>query len=276
MPILRFHHVGDWDAPQIGTAWAPSSLDLPEEAKALVESAWSATSTRSGKKLFNGPMCRLESWAVRGGRMDLAFSRTSYKVFWGTNLSHPELGDRYGRRALANPVGVSPALETDDGFLLLGRRNASVGYYPNRLHPFAGCLEPGDAAAGDGSTAAPAPAPDLFAAVRRELGEELSLSAGDVPLVRCTGIVEDVSLRQPELIFRVRSRLARGDIERRLDRGEHHDSFALPATRAGVEAVLHDPLLTPVGVASLLLWGRTEFGGAWFEAQSPRFVAPAS
>jgi hypothetical protein len=268
MSVLRFHHVGDWDASQISAAWAPSSLDLPEEAQALVEKEWAAAAGRKDKKLFDGPMCRLESWTVHGGRMELTFSRTSYKVFWGTNLCHPDLGDRYGRRALANPVGVSPALETADGFLMLGRRNASVAYYPSRLHPFAGCLEPGDVAPGGES-----PAPDLFAAVRRELGEELSLSDADVPLVRCTGIVEDVSLRQPELIFRVHSRLTRLEIESRLDRGEHHDSFALPATRQGVEAVLHDPLLTPVGVASMLLWGRTAFGEGWFADESADFVA---
>jgi hypothetical protein len=266
MSLLRLHQVGDWDSSQVSTAWAPSSLDLPEEAKALVDREWDAAAGRKDKKLFDGPMCRLESWAVRGGRMELTFSRTSYKVFWGTNLCHPDLGDRYGRRALANPVGVSPALETADGFLMLGRRNASVAYYPSRVHPFAGCLEPGDVSPGRES-----PAPDLFAAVRRELGEELSLSDGDVPLVRCTGIVEDVSLRQPELIFRVRTCLTRSEVEARVDRAEHHDSFAFPATRAGVQAVLGDPLLTPVGVASLLLWGRIAFEPAWFEEHSRPF-----
>jgi hypothetical protein len=268
MSVLRFHHVGDWDSSQVSTAWGPSSLDLPDEAKALIDRAWAAAAGSKDKKLFDGPMCRLESWSVRGDRMDLTFSRTSYKVFWGTNLCHPELGDRYGRRALANPVGVSPALETADGFLLLGRRNASVAYYPSRLHPFAGALEPGDVS-GDGG----ASAPDLFAAVRRELGEELSLGDADVPLVRCTGIVEDLALRQPELIFRVRSRLTRREIESRLDRAEHHDSVAVPGTREGVEAVVRDPLLTPVGIASMLLWGRRAFGVTWFEALVPCFIA---
>jgi hypothetical protein len=51
---------------------------------------------------------------------------------------------------------VSPALLTADGFLMMGRRNASVAYYPNRVHPFAGALDPGDA--------------DMFAAVRRSCG----------------------------------------------------------------------------------------------------------
>src|SRR6476619_7334639 len=98
-------------------------------------------------------------------------------------MTNPQLADRFGADVLANPVGLSTALETSDGFLLMGRRNERVAYYPGRLHPFAG--------------------------FRRELGEELSLDEPDVPLIRCTGIVEDVALRQPELIFRVECALTR-------------------------------------------------------------------
>ena len=86
-------------------------------------------------------MCRLERWTVSpdGSRLRLSLSETSYKPFYGTNMSHPELADRFGADVMANPVGVSPALETADGYLLLGRRNSAVAYYPGRLHPFAGC-----------------------------------------------------------------------------------------------------------------------------------------
>jgi 8-oxo-dGTP pyrophosphatase MutT (NUDIX family) len=147
-------------------------------------------------------MCRLESWAFESGRVSFGLSRTSYKHFWGTNLTHPEYADRYGPGVMANPVGVSPALETADGFLLLGRRNALVAYYPTRVHPFAGCLEPSDAAAGEAGAsrgaATDGAAPDVFAAVIRELAEELRLTAADVELVRLTGLVEDVRLRQPD------------------------------------------------------------------------------
>jgi 8-oxo-dGTP pyrophosphatase MutT (NUDIX family) len=182
-------------------------------------------------------------------------------------MCHPELADRFGPHVLANPVGVSPALETADGFLMLGRRNARVAYYPSRVHPFAGCLEPFEGESG--RSAAPGnKGPDVFAAVRRELSEELGLEIDDVPVIRCTGIAEDTSLRQPELIFRVQSTLTRSRIESQVARDEHHASWAVPATQSGVEAGLIDPELTPVAVASLLLWGRVAFGPGWFEAQA--------
>ena len=111
----------------------------------------------------------------------------------------------------------------------------------------------------------------MFAAVRRELSEELGLGIDDVAVIRCTGIAEDVCLRQPELIFRVKCRLTRSQIESQVARDEHHASWSVPATPSGVEAGIADPELTPVAVSSLLLWGRIAFGKGWFEANAPSF-----
>lgn len=254
-PILRFHAAGDWTPAQVHvTRAAASAPETPPEVAALIDSAWAAALARPGVHLFDGPMCRLESWSAAPDCLALTLSETTYKRFLGTNLTHPELADRYGRQILANPVGVSPALLTADGFLMMGRRNASVAYYPNRIHPFAGALDPADV--------------DPFAAVRRELNEELALTDADVPDIRCTGIAEDLSIRQPELIFLARTTRTRGQIEAALDGTEHHGSCALAADERSVEAALKrdqgDHGLTPVAVASLLLWGRAAIGAEWF------------
>jgi len=197
----------------------------------------------------------MEYWRADEKRLEIGLSETSYKPFMGTNLAHPELAERFGREVMANPVGVSSALETEDGFLMLGKRNGSVAYYPHRTHPFAGALEPRDRG-------------DLFAAVARELEEELSMGAEDIGEMRCTGIAEDLALRQPELLFRVRTKLSRTQVESQLHREEHGDSVAVKAGSGEVGEFLSDPSLTPVAVASLLLWGRVRFGGDWFEERS--------
>jgi 8-oxo-dGTP pyrophosphatase MutT (NUDIX family) len=204
--------------------------------------------------LFDGPMCRLESFHA-GAKLELALSRTSYKPFLGTNLTHAQYADKYGGSALANAVGLSSALESSDGFLMLGRRNGAVAYYPGRVHPFAGALEP-------------AAEVDVFADVRRELAEEVGLSGGDVAEIVCLGMAEDVSVRQPELIFRVGSTWTRARIERSLDAAEHQDCVAVEQRAETVAAALADPALTPIAVATLLLWGRGRFGAAWFDAAS--------
>ena len=216
----------------------------------MIDEAWKQASSRPGVKLFDGPMCRMERWEASSEKLDIDLSETSYRPFVGTNLAHPELVEQYGRNVMANPVGVSPALLTADGFLMLGRRNASVAYYPNRIHPFAGSLEPRDGN-------------DLFGAVRRELAEELSLADADVLEIRCTGIAEDLAIRQPELLFTAQTRLTRRQIEAQVHLDEHGGSLAVKADSVSVAHAVQDPLLTPVAVASLLLWGRIWFGHEW-------------
>jgi 8-oxo-dGTP pyrophosphatase MutT (NUDIX family) len=251
--MITFLTTGDWGPADVTAQPSQGRRRNNATLQALIDTTWADALARPGAHLFDGPMCRLEHWSVSpDGRLNLLLSDTSYKVFYGTNMRHPEVADEYGPEVLANPVGVSPALQTADGFLLLGRRNASVAYYPDRIHPFAGALEPGDGY-------------DLFAAVRRELREELSLDDADVPEVRCTGLVFEHALRQTEFIFRANCALPRADLERRLDPQEHRGLHAIPATAAEVAAAARDPRLTPVAVASLLLWGRLAFGDEWFD-----------
>jgi 8-oxo-dGTP pyrophosphatase MutT (NUDIX family) len=254
---LHFHHTGDWGPGDVETEWVEGTRLIVPEVEAQIDRAWADALARPGVHLFDGPMCRLERSDVSppsdGGRLRLSLAATSYRVFLGTNLTHPDLADRYGAGVLANPVGVSPALETSDGYLLLGRRSATVAYHPNRVHPFAGALEPADAG-------------DVFAAVARELREELSIDDADVTDLRCTGLAEDRALRQPELIFRARCVRTKAQLEANLDRVEHRGVWSVPASREAVDSALKDSELTPVAVAALLLWGRTRFGQRWFDA----------
>src|SRR5205823_1551705 len=133
---------------------------------------------------------------------------------------HPHFADQFGPDVMANPVGVSPILLSSDNYLILGRRNATVAYYPNRLHPFAGALEPTDVVSDRA---------DVFAAIERELREELNFSPGDLVEIRCLGLVQEPALRQPEMIFHARSRRTRDEIERSVDAKEHGGSIAIAA-----------------------------------------------
>ena len=212
-------------------------------SEVAVRREWAAALDR-GLPLFDGPMCRLEAFHVErppniGPLVTLSLSETSYRVFLGTNLHGP--GD-LPASSLANPVGVSPALVTGDRKLLLGRRNGRVAYYPHRLHPFSGSLEPRRLL--DGGT--------VFDEVRRELAEELSLSAvADVTLL---GIVEDQAIRHPELIFAATTDLPAAEVLSGLDPDEHADAVAVDATAEGVADLLAGDELTPVGRAAVTMY----------------------
>ena len=255
--MLRFHHVATHAPGRIVSTMVPSTRRLVPEVERAVDAAWGNLAVaRPGVTLFDGPICRLESFSTDGETLRLAFSRSSYKIFYGTNLQHPEFATRFGPGVMCAPTGASVALETADGFLMFGRRNQSVAYYPGRVHPFAGSVEP---LPGDRP-------PDVFADARRELREEAGLAGPAVADLALVGIAEDATLRHPELIFRARTPLTAAEVRAQINPAEHGGGVAVGASREGIESALNAPAFTPVGRAAMLLWGRGAFGTEWFEA----------
>jgi hydroxypyruvate isomerase len=94
-PILRFHATGRWAAAEVGVSRLPGSgRQVRPDVEAMIERAWAEAVSRPGVQLFDGAMCRLESWEASAERLAVVLSETSYKPFLGTNLTHPELADR--------------------------------------------------------------------------------------------------------------------------------------------------------------------------------------
>jgi 8-oxo-dGTP pyrophosphatase MutT (NUDIX family) len=243
------HARGNWSRDQVRVQQVPSTWRGNVALERIIEAHWQRRMDE-GMRLFDGPICRFESFSANASSLSLNLSESTYKIFNGTNLCQPDVAERFGPQALANPVGVSIAVLTLDGWLLFGRRSESVVYYPHRAHPFAGGMEPSDNG-------------DPFYAVERELGEEIALARSELDAVRCIGLVEDGEIRHPELIFRAEAKLGRDELISRLDREEHHETVSFAATPPELAQALHDPLLTPVGIAALLLWGGSQFGEDW-------------
>jgi 8-oxo-dGTP pyrophosphatase MutT (NUDIX family) len=257
--------LGDWPPGQVHLDWTTNSRRLLPDVESAIELAWQQALQRPGALLFDGPMCRLERWDAQPDQLHLTLSPCNYKTFFGTNMTHPEFAEKFGPYVLANPVGLSTALCSFDGSLLLGHRTQNVAYYPGRIHPFAGSLEPKDH--------------DVFTAMRRELHEELSLTDTELSDLRCLGIISDNQLRQPELIFTANSPLNSSQIISRLDTTEHRAAHTIPATADGIEAALATDCeeMTPVAIASILLWGRRRFGVDWFQRlASPKLITTGS
>jgi hypothetical protein len=241
---MKILAAGEWSRGQVSVDWILSRRKIVPEVENAIERAWAKESARLGDRLFDGPMCRLEEWSASSARLALRLSRTSYKPFLGTNLHNAFLADRFGSDVLANPVGLSCVLESADGWLLLGRRNDSVAYYPNRVHPFAGALEPPIEPANW----------DPFGEMLRELDEELALPAGDLRRFHCIGMVQDSALRQPELVFHAISKRNRAQIEPALDPAEHRAIYSIQAAAEEVNHAISNPVLTPVAIGALTLW----------------------
>jgi hypothetical protein len=250
---LRIIALGDWKPGQVLCRWTESSFNPNPATVKLIDAAWKRASRRRGKmRLYDGPMCRLESFRATPRRLLVNISRTSYKQFLGTNLTNPSLVIRHGPAALANPIGVSCALMASDGSLLMGHRNDRVAFYPRYIHPFAGALEP-------------ARNVDVFEELLRELREELHLNRRSIVEMSCVGMVQDLSLGQPEIICLARANKTADQLKSRLDLKEHADTFELCCNPTAARDAFRYDNLTPVARATILLWGRHVFGEKWFE-----------
>jgi 8-oxo-dGTP pyrophosphatase MutT (NUDIX family) len=234
----KFHAVGEFAPGAVTARWVADTRPRIPQIEAAIESAWREASRRLGPKLFDGPMCRLESFRA-SATLELNVSPTTYRIFVGTNLSNPQFAQQYGPAALANAIGVSSIVRSRDGFIVMGRRSDSVAYYPHRVHTFGGTLEPHDPL-------------DVFAEARRELMEELRIADRQVEQIKCVGLVEDPALHQPELIFRADVHLDAAELERSLDPGEHRSLFVVAAPEA-LSNAFKDEALTPVAAAALSL-----------------------
>src|SRR4051812_24998407 len=142
--LLRIRALGPWQAHQVSCARAQSTFAPPLSVRLEIEQVWAMMGQKPGVHLFDGRMCRLESFTADPQGLRMVLSETTYKSFAGTNMHNPQFRSQYGESAMANPLGISVALISADGFLAMGRRNERVAYYPGRIHPFAGALEPED------------------------------------------------------------------------------------------------------------------------------------
>ncbi|MFN4244324.1 MAG: NUDIX domain-containing protein [Tepidisphaerales bacterium] len=214
------------------------SYAVPAELGPVVEAAW-AEGLRSGKRLFDGELVRLEGWQAWGeeggaaaGGMELRLGRMTYKPFYALHMACPaSLPDDDSLRP--NVLGVSAAVVLACGRVVMGRRGATVAYYPGRLHPVAGGMEVGDA--------------DVFAAAVREVSEELALPAGVLGAAELSlvGLVRDPVLRQPEAVVRVAVGVSAAEVGMSGD--EHTELLAVEPRRVLGETTGRWAELTPVG-----------------------------
>ena len=131
------------------------------------------------------------------------------------------------------------------------------------VHTSGGTVEPDDRGAGG--------AIDVFAAMRREVCEELAVTDEEIVGLVCTGLIRDGALHQPELIFRAELTLSRGDVLARFDpSAPHQEHDALELCHDEPEAVAPfieraDPIV-PVAAGALLVHGYHEWGPDWYES----------
>lgn len=141
-------YVGLFDRSRVQVRWSDSKRPTNPDIEQIIEQTW-AEQTRlaaeQGRNLFNGPLCRVINLEVQQSILQMTLGKVSYKEFVGTNLTNAQLRYVHGPDVLANPLGVSAAVVTSDGYVLMGRRSQTVYDAAGLIHPIGGTVEPADA-----------------------------------------------------------------------------------------------------------------------------------
>lgn len=255
---------GAYGPQAFAVRWSNRRRASNEQIDRLIDQTWAqelASAEKTGKMLFDGKLCRLIRWSSSQDGMSLTLGPVTFREFIGTNANHPELHYRHGPEVLANPLGVSAAIVSADGFILLGRRSDRVAVYPGRIHPIGGIMD-----YDDGQPAVP----DPFEVMLREVGEETGLPRDAVRGVLCLGMVRDKLTLQPELVFEVS---AARDVPEILastadaaDAVEHSELLHVGNNPSAVVAFIerNRDEMTPLATATLLLHGLHHWGCGWF------------
>lgn len=226
-----------------------------------IDATWAselARAARDGRHLFNGPILRLVESRVQttaaGSRLELFAAPATYMEFVGTNLDpecRPDFaGGPWPWAHFANALGTSAVVVTRDGQLVAGRRSDRVLGNPGCVHAFGGILEAADRRGAQ---------VDVFASLRRELHEELGVTADEVGDAVLEGMILEPEIHQPELIFHVSVALPLAELTHRWQRAESRDEHAALVTLARAppdpEAELARVApVSPIGRAALALY----------------------
>ncbi|MCK6457722.1 MAG: hypothetical protein L6Q92_14475 [Phycisphaerae bacterium] len=243
------------------------------EIDRLIDAEWrerTAQASRAGQHLFNGELFRYISHACDGAEFALTVGPTCYRDFVGTNLFNHHRVHELGWHRFANPLGTTATLLTGDGFVVFGRRSHRVAYHGGYVHTIGGTLEVVDRRA-DGVI-------DVFDSVRRELQEELGFSADQLRDLACVGLIRDLEILQPELLFEATLDATLADILTRFDlavaRNEHAGLVAIQAEPSLWSPYFNtEPHIAPVAVGAMFLFGRARWGDAWYGRTSASFPA---
>lgn len=253
--------VGQFSPQQLKVTWSDEKRPSSEEVDQLIEKSWAEQVERAKQRnihLFNGKLCRLIDYHVEDNCLQLVLGHVSFKEFVGTNATQAYLRYIHGPTILADPLGVSAALCTTDGFIVLGMRSNRVAQYPQRVHPIGGTVEPADKN------------PDPFATMLAELEEETAIPTSQAAEILCLGMVRDRNTVQPELIFDLKINTDVTTLfEKHCQACDAHEHASLVPVRdhpASVVTFLEQQFsqLTPIALATLLLHGLKHWGSGWF------------
>ena len=208
--------------------------------------------------LFDSQLFRLVSAESHpGGALQLVLGNTGYKEYVTTR--EPEFARGRSRQQLGNALSVCSVVETNDGYILLDKRQG-VDVYAGRYHVIGGFFERDL----DMATTQP----DPFAAIRREIREETGIQVADISEQYCLGVVYDLTTPHGEMCFLTRLNIPLEQVYRRVpEENEIQQLLSLYITKGSLRhfVLANHGNISATGEPNLLMYGAVKFGEEWFE-----------
>lgn len=188
---------GPWS--EIVASYDPTARRLSNAAiDALIAEAWASAERAAadrGGSLFPGPLLRVRSYRAGPDRLELSLGATDYREYLGTNCRHDQVArlvagnlDAY----LASPLAMSAIVRLPGSKLFFGRRSPKLAESAGLWHTIGGHADL-DSLLGRSV--------DVYAAIRKEIHEELAAPLSAIVECRCLAFVRTQSSRKPELLF---------------------------------------------------------------------------
>jgi len=191
--------------------------EFQKEIEEFIETNWSLKSAQN-PKLYNASKFRLHDFTVDSNRVVIQVGLTSYKELLGTHY-HPkveELTQDQNWELMSNCMGVGAIALTSDNFVILQKRAAWTGEYPDKIDRPGGHPEPANVVPEFTNQAV---LTEIFKSPQEELRDEVNIRLEQQSSPRLLGVVRDlehggrvaldflidVDLSQPEVLAQYRS-----------------------------------------------------------------------
>lgn len=235
------------------------------EFDTLIDETWVSIirdSSKTKAQLFDGHLYKYISHLSTEMHLVIEIAPTSYSRYIGSNYINSHLSERFGWDKFSNPIGISANVMSSDGWCIYGRRSHGVFTHRGYIQAFGGWLTPEDVD-NDGTI-------DVFAAMTRELSEELLLNGSEIHEIKCLGLIKSINTNQYELVFDCYTSVTKDELLSR----SASASFAIEHSfiesfkddpDAAKEFLLRSGPIAPVGVGAICFHGKAHYGEEWYD-----------
>lgn len=257
---------GLFRADDVDISYDPTlTMPVTPVIQARMDALWQKKLTSTQQRnvpLYDRPLYRYVGAKLvpQDSRLILKLGNTSYKEH--ITSCEPEFSSQHPRAELSNAISLCSVVETSDRYILLDKR-ADADVEESRYHIISGFFE----------RETTTNEPDPFVAMTREIHKKTGIQSADIRLQCCLGVAYDLLTPHAALCFHTFLKIPLAAVREYIPyESEIKQLHSLAVTIESLRAFIlqNHGVLSATGEASLLMYGASMFGYAWFQEMMER------